>query len=526
MISTPHSIIARFFYLAIIFGTCCFSGKAEDLARGHIVRLWPIERVGGETNRLKEEYRERRPGVRQLCGVKDPNLTLYPAQSPEPTPAVIYSPGGGYGILGIPDDATIQAWNDLGITLIVLKYTIPKRYDAAFQDIQRAVRLVRHHAAQWNIDPDRIGLFGNSAGGHLSARLMNNYDQPAYHPIDAIDKHSCEPSFAILQCSAYFNGIPLNKDKNAKLDPTYFHLNNQVAPTFLTYAKDDPHYPGGTNYTNAMKKAGYPIHFEVYDTGGHGMKECDWFAQASQWLKDNQFISVAPKANPTPLASKVEPYEGPEYEKAFNNPKDNPELPNVLLIGDSISIGYTVPVRKRLKGKADVFRCPTNARMSTYGLKQLDNWIGDRDWDVIHFNWGLWDICYRHPESKVQGNRDKINGALTTTPEDYQKTMAKIIAKLLTNDATLIWCETTPVPAHEAGRKLGDEIIYNQIVAKLIQGKAIHTNHLHAHALTALPAIMIKEGDVHFTPEGYDHLADQVARAIEQQLDKLEFNPL
>ena len=252
----------------------------------NIVRLWPIDRIGGEENRLKEEYRERNKGNKQLCGVKDPNLTFYPAKSNQPSPAVIYSPGGGYGILALPSQSEIKSWNDLGISLIVFKYTIPKQYDAAFQDIQRAVRTVRHQAEKWNIDPKRIGLFGNSAGGHLSARLMNNFDQNAYDPIDEIDKESAEPNFAILQCSAYFNGIP----RGEALDQTYFHLKHKVAPTFLTYAKDDIHYPGGQNYTDAMKKAGYPIHLKTFEKGGHGMKNCDWFSEATAWMKENNFI--------------------------------------------------------------------------------------------------------------------------------------------------------------------------------------------------------------------------------------------
>lgn len=74
-------------------------------------------------------------------------------------------------------------------------------------------------------------------------------------------------------------------------------------------------------------------------------------------------------------------------------------------------------VRKRLRGKADVFRIPGNGKNSAYGLKNLDKWIGKRKWDVIHFNWGLWDLCYRHPKSKVQGRRDKVNGTITATPE-------------------------------------------------------------------------------------------------------------
>lgn len=230
------------------------------------------------------------------------------------------------------------------------------------------------------------------------------------------------------------------------------------------------------------------------------------------------FLAAAITTNAAELASKSELYTGPEFAKAFNNPKDHPERPNVLLIGDSISIGYTVEVRKQLRGKADVFRITTNGKYSEYGLENLDKWIGKRHWDVIHFNWGLWDLCYRNPEAKTQGHRDKINGTLTTTPEQYRQNMEQIVARLKATEATLIWCETTPVPEHEAGRIAGDAIRYNQIANEIMQQNDITINALHAHALEGLPEIQKGKGDVHFTAAGYTYLADQVAKVISAAL--------
>jgi len=227
-------------------------------------------------------YRDRR-GHQQLCGVLDPHFTVYPAKRDEPTPAVVYCPGGAYKILGMPSAEDIKMWNDLGITLFVLKYTIPDNPDAAFQDVQRAVRLVRHQAETWNVDPNRIGLFGNSAGGHLAARLTQNYDQQVYEPIDEADQESCEPNFAVLQCAAYFHGRPLADE----LDTALFHMNNKVAPTFLTYAKDDKFCPGGEDYEDALIEAGGFIHLKLFEKGGHGMRGCDWFSAAEQWMKSN-----------------------------------------------------------------------------------------------------------------------------------------------------------------------------------------------------------------------------------------------
>ena len=139
-------------------------------------------------------------------------------------------------------------------------------------------------------------------------------------------------------------------------------------------------------------------------------------------------------------------FSGPEFKKPTANPQDDPKLPNVLIIGDSISLGYTVDVRKLLHGKADVFRVPGNCRDSAYGVEHVGDWLEGKEYDVIHFNWGLWDLCYRNPESKNQGKRDKVNGTVTATPEAYAANLEKIVAELKKSNAKLIWCATTPVP--------------------------------------------------------------------------------
>lgn len=246
----------------------------------------------------------------------------------------------------------------------------------------------------------------------------------------------------------------------------------------------------------------------------HPMSMSTLLAMGIVWL--GCAASVA--AGSPELASGEELYIEAEYAAAFDNPEDNPELPNILLIGDSISNAYTVDVRKLLRGKADVFRIPGNGKNSAYGLENLDTWIGDQKWDVIHFNWGLWDLCYRHPESKVQGHRDKVNGTITATPEEYRANMEKIVDRLKQIGAVLIWCTTTPVPEFEAGRKLGDDLIYNRIAEEIMTKNRILINDLHSHALRRMPEIQKSVGDVHFTPAGSRYLAEKVAAEIASAL--------
>jgi pimeloyl-ACP methyl ester carboxylesterase len=194
----------------------------------------------------------------------------------------------------------------------------------------------------------------------------------------------------------------------------------------------------------------------------------------------------------------------------------NPSLPSVLLIGDSISIGYTADVRRLLENKANVWRVPVNGGPTTRGVEFLDDWIAGRKWSVIHFNWGLHDL--KHIGAKGDTIVDvSAAGAHYQVPlADYEKNLAALTARLKTTGAKLIWAETTPVPPGAKGRIPGDELKYNEAAARVMTTAGIAVNPLHARA--AEKPDLQKPADVHFTDAGSSHLAEKVADAVTASL--------
>tara|TARA_R110002096_G_scaffold91625_18_gene207356 strand:- start:2058 stop:3374 length:1317 start_codon:yes stop_codon:yes gene_type:complete len=207
---------------------------------------------------------------------------------------------------------------------------------------------------------------------------------------------------------------------------------------------------------------------------------------------------------------------------AFEPVIDDPALPRVLLIGDSISIGYTVAVQELMAGKANVHRIPTNAGHTGMGLDGLPKWFEKmgRDWDVIHFNWGLWDLCYRHPEAKTQGKRDKVNGTQTHTIEQYVANLDNLVTQLQSTGAKLIFATTTPVPEGEFGRKIGDDLRYNAAAVELMNRHGITINDLNAVMAGKMSEFGVKPGDVHFKQEGSQLLAQHVAEHLLKALSE------
>ncbi len=196
-------------------------------------------------------------------------------------------------------------------------------------------------------------------------------------------------------------------------------------------------------------------------------------------------------------------------DPAFAKIDDVPGLPRVLLIGDSISIGYTLDTRKLLAGKANVHRIPTNGGPTTNGTANLSKWLGDGKWDVIHFNWGLHDLKFM-PDGKHQ-----------VEVEAYEKNLRELVKQLKTTGAKLIWCTTTPVPTADMNppRKTEDVLTYNAAAKKVMDENGVAIDDLNAWAAKDIAKIQ-RPANVHFTPEGSAYLAQQVARSIEAALPK------
>ncbi len=248
---------------------------------GHLTMpIWPGAAPGEPANMPPEENTTTTKDhlvagkpVYRLGNVSRPTLTLYKPKGNNTGVAVVVFPGGGYKILAIDLEGTeVCDWlTSKGITCILLKYRVPDtgpypKSAAALQDAQRAMGLVRLHAAEWHIDPNRIGVLGFSAGGHLSAAISNLYEHRLYDPLDAADKLSCRPDFSVVIYPGYLALADQDFAPNPAIQPTA-----NTPPTFLLQAEDDPvHVENAVVYFLQLKKAKVPAELHVYTQGGHG----------------------------------------------------------------------------------------------------------------------------------------------------------------------------------------------------------------------------------------------------------------
>jgi hypothetical protein len=194
-------------------------------------------------------------------------------------------------------------------------------------------------------------------------------------------------------------------------------------------------------------------------------------------------------------------------DPAFAPVEDVAGLPRVLLVGDSISIGYTPFVRELLKGKVNVHRIPDNASATINGLAHIDEWLGNGKWDVIHFNWGLHDL-------KIMEDRRR-----QVEEEVYTRNLETLIERMKKTGAALIFATTTPVPEGPVNppRISTDVILYNNAARGVMERSGVRINDLYAAVSPRLKELQLRI-NVHYTPEGYRFLAEKVAAEIKAVL--------
>jgi acetyl esterase/lipase len=257
---------------------------------GHTqIPIWPGSApdpqpvAGPETVKTtgKEEFVAGRPWV-YVTNVSRPTMTLYPPKGNNTGAAVVVFPGGGYQILAIDLEGTeVCDWlTARGIACVLSKYRVtdvggypasqPYRSSPmALDDAQRTVGLVRLHAAEWHIDPHKIGVLGFSAGGHLAAAMSTRFDKRRYPPVDAADRESCRPDFAVAIYPGHL-WVDVNRSGRYALNP-HIRVTSRTPPTFLLQNEDDRVDPVEHSlvYYAALKKAGVPVEMHLYARGGH-----------------------------------------------------------------------------------------------------------------------------------------------------------------------------------------------------------------------------------------------------------------
>jgi acetyl esterase/lipase len=281
---------------------------AWEPAPGHLTfPLWPNGAPGAPANppaeaditTAKDNLVAGKPVIR-LGNVSSPTLTIYAAPRNNTGAAVVVFPGGGYNIVAIDlEGSEVCDWlNSAGITCALVKYRVPNtgpypKSPAALQDAQRAVGIVRSRAAEWHIDANRIGVLGFSAGAHLAAALSTHFDHRQYDAIDAADRVSCRPDFAVI----VYPGYLALAEKNFAANPD-IAVTAETPPSFIVQAEDDTvHVENAVVYFMALKNAKVPAELHIYAAGGHGyglrrtaLPVTTWPASVITWMHTIQVL--------------------------------------------------------------------------------------------------------------------------------------------------------------------------------------------------------------------------------------------
>ena len=262
-----------------------------------IISLWPGT-APGEKGDIGEELDTTagKDDIIRTGNVTHPTITVFrPTKDKANGAAVMVCPGGGYNILALNLEGTeVCEWfNSIGVTAFLLKYRVPARiglarFTAPLQDAQRALGILRARAAEWAIDPTRIGILGFSAGGHLSATASTHYDARTYPVIDSSDSVSCKPDFTVLIYPAY-----ITKESDLSQIADEIKVTAKTPSTFIAMTQDDPvHVENAFVYASALNRVKVPVELHIYPKGGHGYglrhsenPVCHWPDRVADWLK-------------------------------------------------------------------------------------------------------------------------------------------------------------------------------------------------------------------------------------------------
>ena len=294
-----NQLIRALYAVAIITQALTSAVRAQEP-----LLLWPNGAPGEKGLVGEEKIADSRPegGIIRLTNVSAPTLTVYPPKAELDTgAAVVVCPGGGYNILAYDLEGTevIEWLNSIGVTGILLKYRVPRRADlpkheAPLQDAQRALGMVRQRAERWGIDPNRIGILGFSAGGHLTAMASNHTQKRTYPRVDSADDISCRPDFALLIYPAYLT----HPDDILQLAPDVT-LADSPPPSILIQTQDDGvKVESSIVYYLALKRAKVPVEMHLYPTGGHGYGlrpsehgVAQWPKRCHEWMLRAGFLT-------------------------------------------------------------------------------------------------------------------------------------------------------------------------------------------------------------------------------------------
>lgn len=195
----------------------------------------------------------------------------------------------------------------------------------------------------------------------------------------------------------------------------------------------------------------------------------------------------------------------------------------ILIIGDSISNGYAPTVRWQLRKIADVKRIEGNGMHTRNGLQKIDDWIGDEKWDLVLFNWGLWDLCYRIPEHGEIGKQDKVNGIQEVPLENYSENLDLLVKKLKSTNAILVFVTSTYAPPLEPGINSDDVPKYNKAAKEIMQKHNVTILDIYTKSKEVHKRFGVGQDDAHFTKQGYGILGMEISDFLLKELGEARY---